>query len=193
MSSPYLRASTRDNRLPKASKLSATEELFDVVDEHDRVIDVMSRTEVHRRGLRHRAVHILLFRSSGEMLIHLRHADKEEFPGVWTSSASGHVSAGEPYEMSAQRELFEELGIRVQLEKLGRFAACPDTSNEFTESFAAESDAVLQVDETEISAVRWLQTSAIQAELTETPENFSPAFRLIFAEYMASHHDVSDR
>jgi len=127
------------------------------------------------------------------MLIHLRHADKEEFPGVWTSSASGHVSAGEPYEMSAQRELFEELGVHARLEKLGRFAACPDTSNEFTELFAAESDAALQVDETEISAVRWLQPSAIQAELAETPENFSPAFGLVFAEYMASHHGVSGR
>ena len=186
------RASSRDDRSPKASKLSAAKELFDVVDEHDRVIDVMLRTEVHRRGLRHRAVHIFLFRSSGEMLIHLRHADKEEFPAVWTSSASGHVSAGELYEVSAQRELFEELGVRAPLEKLGRFAACADTSNEFTELFVAESDAVLQVDESEISAVRWLPTSVIQAELAETPESFSPAFRLIFAKYMGSHHDVRD-
>jgi isopentenyl-diphosphate delta-isomerase len=187
------RASSRDKSSPESSKLSAAEELFDVVDEHDRVIDVLSRSEVHRRGLRHRAVHIFLFRSSGEMLIHLRHVDKEEFPSVWTSSASGHVSAGEFYKVSAERELFEELGVHTRLKKVGRIAACPDTSNEFTELFVADCDGALQVDETEISAVRWLPTSAIRTELAERPKQFSPAFRLLFAEYMASHHDMSDR
>ncbi len=165
--------------------MPAAEEQFDVVDEHDNVVDVMSRSEVHRRGLRHRAVHIFLFRSSGKMLIHLRHADKEEFPSVWTSSASGHVSAGESYNVSAERELFEELGVHAQLKKFGRFAACRDTSSEFTELFVAESDAELKVDESEITDVRWLSTSAIQAELAETPEKFSPAFRLIFAAYIS--------
>jgi isopentenyl-diphosphate Delta-isomerase len=172
--------------------LSTVEEQFDVVDEHDHVIDVMSRSEVHRLGLRHRAVHIFLFRGSGEMLIHLRHADKEEFPSVWTSSASGHVSAGESYELSAKRELYEELGVHAQLKKAGRFAACPDTSNEFTELFVAQTDAVLKVDESELSDVRWLPPSTIRAELSKTSEVFSPAFRLIFTDYMAGQHNVND-
>ena len=172
--------------------MPATEEQFDVVDEHDKVIDVMSRSEVHQRGLRHRAVHIFLFRSCGEMLIHLRDAGKEEFPSVWTSSASGHVSAGESYAASAERELFEELGVRAQLKRVARFEACPDTSNEFTELFVARSDAQLKVDKSEITDVRWLPTSTIQAELAGTPEKFSPAFRVTFATYMARHHDVRD-
>ncbi|MEO2018891.1 MAG: NUDIX domain-containing protein [Fuerstiella sp.] len=152
--------------------MTAAEEQFDVVDECDNVIDVRSRSEVHRRGLRHRAVHMFVFRSSGKMLIHLRDARKEEFPSVWTSSASGHVSAGESYEVSAERELFEELGVRARLKKVARFAACPDTCNEFTELFVTESDDELKVDESEISDVRWLTTSAITAELAESPEKF---------------------
>ena len=172
--------------------MSPAEEQLDVVDDHDHVIGVMSRSDVHRLGLRHRAVHIFLFRSSGQMLIHLRHADKEEFPSVWTSSASGHVSAGESYELSAQRELLEELGVHARLEKAGRFDACPDTSREFTELFIAQSDAALRVDESEISDVRWLSTSAIRTELAAIPENFSPAFRLIFADYMARDRAAND-
>ena len=37
-----------------------TEEIFDVVNEHDEVIGAAPRREVHARGLRHRAVHVLV-------------------------------------------------------------------------------------------------------------------------------------
>ena len=187
-----LRSTDRTRAHGRPADLPVAEEQFDVVDKHDSVIDVMSRSEVHRRGLRHRAVHIFVFRSSGELLIHFRDARKEEFPSVWTSSASGHVSAGETYAVSADRALFEELGVRAHLKKVARFAACPDTCNEFTELYVAMSDAELTVDESEISDVRWLTTSAIQAELAETPHKFSPAFRLIFAEYMADQRENRD-
>lgn len=71
-----------------------SEEFFDVVDEEDQVIDQVARSEVHRRKLRHRAVHVFLFRPDACLLIHKRSDTKEEFPSVWTSSCSGHVSAG---------------------------------------------------------------------------------------------------
>ncbi|MEZ6127341.1 MAG: NUDIX domain-containing protein [Planctomycetaceae bacterium] len=156
------------------------EELFDVVDEHDRVIDVQPRSEVHRRKLRHRAVHVFLFRSDGRMLIHLRSADKEEFPSVWTSSASGHVSSGEDYADSAVRELREELGIVAPLTRLARFNACPDTSLEFTELFRADSDADVVFDPIEITKVKWLLPKEIRQQISADPNQFSPAFRLLF-------------
>jgi isopentenyl-diphosphate Delta-isomerase len=160
--------------------MSAAEELFDVVDEHDRVIDVKPRSEVHRLKLRHRAVHVFLFRSDGRMLIHLRSADKEEFPSVWTSSASGHVSSGEEYEVSAVRELEEELGINVPLRYLADFTACPDTSNEFTQLFLATSDDPVVADPHEIVETNWLLPAEILGRLRTSPKLFSPAFRLLF-------------
>lgn len=160
--------------------MSPTEELFDVVDEHNRVIDVQPRSEVHRLKLRHRAAHIFLFRSDGRMLIHYRSANKEEFPSVWTSSASGHVSAGEGYYESAVRELREELGIDATLQQLADFDACPETSNEFTVLFVATSDAQVTADPEEITETRWLFPAEIDKELRDVPESFSPAFRLLF-------------
>ncbi len=160
-----------------------SEELFNVVDANDNVIATMPRSDVHRQKLRHRAVHIFLFRSDGRMLIHLRTDTKEEFPSVWTSSASGHVSAGEDYETSAERELFEELGVRASLSLVRKFDACPDTSNEFTKLFSAVSDDEVTIDAGEIADIAWLTTADIEQRLESQPGDFSPAFRLLFAAW----------
>lgn len=157
-------------------------ELFDVVDEHDNVIEVRERSHVHRLGLRHRAAHIFLFRSDGRLLIHRRADSKEEFPSVWTSSASGHVSSGESYDISAARELEEELGITAQLKFVLKVEACPETCNEFTHLYTAVSDDDVQPDPEEISAVAWVTPEELQQRLQQ-PEQFSPAFLLLFDRF----------
>lgn len=161
-----------------------SEELFDVVDEHDQVIEVRPRSEVHRLQLRHRATHIFLFRSDGRMLIHLRSASKEEFPSVWTSSASGHVSSGETYFNSAVRELQEELGIIAPLRFVTKVPACAQTSFEFTELYRADCDAQVIIDPEEIQEVQWQTIDEITDQLTTAEESFSPAFQLLFHEYL---------
>lgn len=159
------------------------EELFDVVDEDDCVLRQLPRSEVHRLKLRHRAVHVFLFRSDGRMLIHLRSDSKVEFPSVWTSSASGHVSAGESYDATAPRELLEELGVRAEPRAVRKFVACEDTCHEFTWLYTADSDSVITPDPGEIAATRWLTPDEIAVELIKSPESFSPAFRLLFSAW----------
>ncbi len=156
------------------------EELFDVVDDQDRVIQSLPRSEVHRRKLRHRAVHVLVFRTDGSMLIHKRSASKEEFPSVWTSSCSGHVSAGESYDETAPRELFEELGITATIVRRRKFCACADTSFEFTMLYTAVCDDEINPDFGEMTEVRWMNTADILNWVTTSPDDFSPAFRLLF-------------
>ena len=72
-----------------------SEEYFDVVDLADRVIGRATRNEVHQKGLYHRAVHVLVFNSQGQLFLQKRSASKDTFPGKWDSSASGHLCAGE--------------------------------------------------------------------------------------------------
>ncbi|MCA9085797.1 MAG: NUDIX domain-containing protein [Planctomycetaceae bacterium] len=161
-----------------------SEELFDVVDENDCVVAVMTRREVHRQKLLHRAVHIFVFRDDGRMLIHFRHPDKEEFPSVWTSSASGHVSTGETYRQSAERELTEELGISAPIEFAARVAACPETSHEFTELFVARSSDEIRFDPNEITDIRWVTLDEVRNEVNERPELFSPAFIVLLTAFL---------
>jgi isopentenyl-diphosphate delta-isomerase type 1 len=90
-----------------------SEEIFDVVDEQDRVIGQAPRSEVHRRGLNHRAVHVLVFNQHGDLFLQKRSMKKDCFPGVWDSSASGHLDRGEDYDACAVREVREELGVQL--------------------------------------------------------------------------------
>src|SRR5882672_1749826 len=101
------------------------EEIFDVVNERDEVIGHETRSEVHRRGLLHRAAHVLVFNSRGQVLLQKRSMKKDRQPGVWDSSASGHVDRGEDYDHCAVRELDEEIGLSPVLPPTRLFKLAP--------------------------------------------------------------------
>ena len=164
------------------------DEWFDVVDEHDHVICQKQRSEVHESRMLHRAVHIFVYRADGRLLIHKRPRSKEEFPGVWTSSACGHVSAGENYTAAAVRELTEELGVSSPLRRCQKFQACPETSMEFTVLYECQWNREISPDPDEIEQVRWVKTDELVAEIQANPHVFSPAFRLLFGWHCQSQH-----
>lgn len=161
------------------------QELFDVVDESDQRIDSLPRVDVHRQKLRHRAVHVFVFRPNGDLLIHRRSPDKEEFPSVWTSSCSGHVSAGESYATAAERELLEELGLRGELQMMGKVTASPETSWEFTVLYQTVTNDPITPDPEEMTATDWMEPEKIAAWIDRTPDDFSPAFELLFRAFRA--------
>lgn len=86
-------------------------EYFDVVDIFDRVVGLAPRHYIHANKLFHRAVHIFVFNSNGELFLQKRSMDKDSAPGKWVSSCSGHVDSGEYYYDAAVRELGEEIGL----------------------------------------------------------------------------------
>jgi isopentenyl-diphosphate Delta-isomerase len=160
-----------------------TEEIFDVVDEHDQVIGQERRSVVHARKLLHRAVHILVFNSRGEMLLQMRSALKDEYPSCYTSSASGHLNAGESYAKAAVRELDEELGLTGPLEWLAKFPASRETSYEHTVVYRTTTDQPPRVDPLEVAGVTFHPLDEISAMLEQTPELFSPCFSTLFDWY----------
>src|SRR5215469_16422568 len=127
------------------------EEIFDVVNERDQVIDRKPRNEVHRLGLMHRAVHVLVFNPRGEIFLQKRSMKKDRQPGVWDSSASGHVDAGEDYDACALRELSEELGLKLSVlpQRLFKLPASAETDQEHVWVYRckAEGPFVLHPDE----------------------------------------------
>src|ERR1043166_7202136 len=95
------------------------EDIFDVVNERDEVIGSRPRSEVHRLGLLHRVVHILVSNSRAEIFLQKRSMKKDRQPGLWDSSASGHVDSGEDYDTCAVRELQEEIGLKLKFSTVG--------------------------------------------------------------------------
>ena len=158
------------------------EDTFDVVNENDKGIGQQPRSVVHARGLRHRAVHVLVFNSSGEIFLQLRSMVKDNDPGLWDSSCSGHVDAGECYDGAAKRELMEEIGLLVEppLEPLLKIDACEETGQEFVWVYQTQSEGPFTLNADEIDAGRWLSPDDVTKALAEAPENFSPSFRLIW-------------
>ena len=61
-------------------------------------------------------IHVCIFNFKGEMLIQQRQKDKKGWPNLWDISIGGHTESGETSQMSASRELFEELGIKRDFE-----------------------------------------------------------------------------
>ena len=95
-------------------------ELVDVVDADDRVVARVTRAEIRRRNLFHRAVYVLVINRAGQIFVHRRTATKDVFPGYWDMAIGGVVAAGEDYAGAAERELREELGVdRGALEDAG--------------------------------------------------------------------------
>ncbi len=163
------------------------EELFDVVDERDRVIGVLPRSVVHSRQLLHRAVSVFVFNSSGQLLLQMRSAAKDEYPNCWTSSASGHLGAGEDYDACAPRELQEETGIVATLERLAKFPAGPETALEHTVLYRATTDVPPRFDPGEVAYGRFFEIDEIETMIAADPERFTPPFRTLFAWYREHH------
>jgi isopentenyl-diphosphate delta-isomerase type 1 len=159
------------------------EEFFDVVDENDGVIGRATRRDVHARGLWHRAVHVLVFDVAGRTFLQKRSMAKDMSPGCWDAACSGHLDSGEGYDVAAARELGEEIGVRVTPNELTRWLrveACARTGWEFLWVYRLRHEGPFVLHPEEIERGEWVVPAVLTAWMREKPEDFTPAFRLIW-------------
>jgi isopentenyl-diphosphate delta-isomerase type 1 len=152
------------------------DEVFDVVDERDQVIGREHRREIHRRGLRHRAIHIFWLRGDGRLCLQRRSYAKDNCPGLLSASCAGHVDAGEEYLTAAVRELREELGVAVAPAALREidYAPChPDLGNEFVRAYLLRGDFAVAVAAFEVDSVLWRTPAETMAWIMAEPEVFA--------------------
>src|SRR6185436_11316394 len=147
------------------------EEIFDVVNEQDEVIGRNTRSEVHRLGLRHRAVHVLIFNAKGEIFLQKRSQTKDTFPGAWDSSASGHLDTGEDYDACAIRELREEIGLIIDQapRRILRIEACADTGQEFVWVYRMQSEGPFTLHPDEIERGDWFTPARVTEWMAQRP------------------------
>jgi isopentenyl-diphosphate Delta-isomerase len=158
------------------------EEIFDVVNEQNEVVGQRSRSEVHRLGLMHRSVHVLVFNAAGQVFLQKRSMSKDRQPGLWDSSASGHVDTGEDYDACAVRELREEIGLQLSAppSRLFKLSACAQTDQEHVWVYRCEAEGPFRLDPHEIDQGGWFSAEEVTRWLAERSEDFASALGLIW-------------
>ena len=158
------------------------EEIFDVVNECDEVIGRKPRSEVHRLGLKHRAVHVLVFNQRGEVFLQKRSMKKDRQPGLWDSSASGHLDSGEDYDHCAIRELQEEIGLKLPgvPERLFKLAATPETDQEHVWVYQCRAEGPFELNQDEIDKGSWFTPNEVTRWMEQNPEQFASALVVIW-------------
>lgn len=138
-------------------------ELFVVVDKNDKIIEYRTRFDCHHdKSLIHRAVGIVIFNDNGEILLQKRSQTKDLNPGMYTLSAAGHVSRGETYEQTAQRELTEELGIQSVLKKQANYLAETMQETEMNCLFTARYNGPFYPNRDEVDEIKFVKTTQLQ-------------------------------
>ena len=171
----------------KANEVS--QELLDVVDENDHVVAVKTRGEIHAKGLMHRAVHILVFNDEQQLFVQKRSMTKDECPGLWDTSAAGHVDSGEAYASCAIRELAEELGIQVNAPLQYLFQLSPElaTGMEHAAVYRYDDNGPFQLQESEIDEGVWISASDMDQRVESGDPTLTSVICQIWLEFR-SHH-----
>jgi len=90
------------------------EELIDVLDENGiKTGEIVSRTEVHKRGLWHRAICVAIVNEKNQILMQQRSYKKDKNAGMWDISVAGHISTGQDAISAAAREINEEVSVNL--------------------------------------------------------------------------------
>ena len=101
---------------------------------------------------------------------------KDSSPGLWESSASGHLDVNEEYHSAAVRELAEELGISGEIKLNCSIEPSERTGWEFVRLYSCEHNGPFNLPYSEIEGGGFFRTSMIQNWLKVRPEDFASGF-----------------
>ena len=177
------------------------------VTENDEVVGPISQLDSHHGdGKYHRAFSVMLFDSSGRLLLQRRASHKITFPDVWANSCCSHpLHSEEEMELknalgvkrAAVRKLEQELGIhpsQVPIDKFDfvtkmRYQARQDEDwieREIDHCLVIHADVDVNPNPNEVSEIKWVSQADLEEMLVaEDDENvIAPWFRCIAARIM---------
>lgn len=145
-------------------------ERFDIYDENRNLTGrTKGRGEKLEEGEFRLVVHVVIFNSKGEMLIQQRQPFKKSWPNFWDLSVGGCAISGETSKQTAQRELFEELGIDLDFSKL-RPKVTFNFDEAFNDVFIIEKDIDLNdlnLQYEEVQTAKWATEEEVLSLIEE--------------------------
>lgn len=165
-----------------------TEEKVVLVDENDKQLDLMGKTEAHEKGLLHRAISIMIFNDKDEILLQQRAFVKYHWKGIWSNAVCTHPRNGESYQKAAERRLFEELGFNTPLKEVFHFIykAKDEESglieHELDHVFVGTYNGEIPFNPDEVNAVKWITKEDLLKDIENNPDKYSFWFKVILKE-----------
>ena len=165
-----------------------------LVDADDVQIGTAGKLDAHRRGLRHRAISVLVRNTNGEFLLHRRSPAKYHSGGLWTNACCSHPLPDESPGDAAHRRLSEEMGFACPLEPLFVFAYNTPVpggliENEIVHVFGGQHDGAIKPDPVEVSEFKWVRFADMIADMGARPD----AYTVWFRQYIDAHGDMLGR
>lgn len=159
-----------------------TDELWDIyTKDREKTGETHRRADALPEGKYHLAVHICIFNSKNQLLVQQRQTEKTDWPNMWDVSAAGSAVAGDDSASAAEREVLEELGLKIDLSKARPFFTM-NFSGGFDDFYIVEQDVDIEklvLQKEEVRQVKWADKDEVikmQAQGTMIPYWFLDRF-----------------
>ncbi len=151
------------------------QELLFVVDENDKPLKPLPRSQVIQEGRWRRTGDVFVVDPTTKQVLCQKRSDtKDERPGLWIASFGGKSAPGELPEETASRELEEELSIKVHPKKLRYFTRVKSAKHhQFEYLFWTiwQGDiSSLHYDHNEVAEIAWFPMDAVIKNLNDDPK-----------------------
>ncbi|HLC60785.1 MAG TPA: NUDIX domain-containing protein [Candidatus Nanoarchaeia archaeon] len=160
-------------------------EYIDIVNEKDEVIGVVTRTEMHKNALLHRVSRIIIKNDKNEFLVQKRSQSKDIFPEYWDIGVAESVKSGSNYDSTAVIGLWEELGIKLQIEEINRvfnFIHKSENDNEICTVYEIVYNGDLKKQDEEIDEIKFLKMEMVKELISSSP--FHPVGSIAMDKYL---------
>ncbi len=159
-------------------------EVVTVIDLADNVVDARPRPEVKGVGMTYRVTYILVFNRAGEVLVQQRTDTKDWCPGRFDLAAGGIIQYDESYDLSARRELSEELGIDAALtphfDLFYDDLVAPVCNRNWGRVYSCEHEGPFRLQPEEVASVRFMP---VEAALALDPDTVTPDTRQVLIAF----------
>ncbi|WP_426668713.1 isopentenyl-diphosphate Delta-isomerase [Mucilaginibacter sp. McL0603] len=164
-----------------------------LVDEQDQVIGIMPKMEAHLQGKLHRAFSVFIFNSKGELLLQQRAADKYHSGGKWSNTCCSHPRSGEDTLAAAHRRLFEEMGLKCELNEAFSFIYKVEMDgglieHEYDHVYVGLSDVLPVPDPGEVAAYCYQNMTELEEKLISKPDQYSEWLKICFSRVNNTYH-----
>lgn len=157
-------------------------ELVDIVDDKNNILKVITRNEMRKNHLPHRASYIVLKNSQNKYLIEIRTLSKDYMPGMFDACIGGVMQHGEDPKTSALREFCEEVGIHeneVSFDFVGVEKIQSGDLFIMAYLYFAKGDVITKRQDSEVSGIMYLTEDEIDKLKDNFVKDSYDAFKLI--------------